>query len=62
MDIGAVITKARNLYTNPNVLFPAMSGVAEIDGVYWVEVYVRVEKDSDTGGLCSDAIAGKGAS
>jgi hypothetical protein len=48
MNIVAVITKARDLYTNDDVIIPEHCGVTEDNDGYWVDVCVRVPKDSDT--------------
>jgi hypothetical protein len=48
MEIGAVITKARDMYCNDDVIFPAQCGVTEDADCYWVEAYLRVPKNQLT--------------
>ena len=48
MDIGAVINRARDIYANDSIIIPEHCGVLEEGDGYWVEVYVRVTKDSNT--------------
>lgn len=48
MNIGAVITKARDIYTMNGVLIPEPSGVTEEDDGYWVDAFVWVPKDEET--------------
>lgn len=48
MNIGAVITKARDMYTMEGVLIPEPSGATEGDGGYWVDAVVWVPKDEET--------------
>lgn len=48
MNIGAVITKARDMYTMDGVLIPEPSGATEGDGGYWVDAFVWVPKGEET--------------
>ncbi len=48
MNIGAVITKARDMYTMDGVLIPEPSGATEGGSGYWVDAFVWVPKGEET--------------
>jgi hypothetical protein len=48
MNIGAVITKARDMYTMDGILIPEPSGVTREEGGYWVDAFVWVPKGEET--------------
>ncbi|MBI5438681.1 MAG: hypothetical protein HY936_07000 [Nitrosomonadales bacterium] len=48
MNIGTVITKARDMYIIDGVFIFEPSGVDEFDGGYLVEAFLWVPKDEET--------------
>jgi len=48
MDIGEVITKARDMYIIDGVFIFEPSGVDEFEGGYLVEAFLWVPKDKKT--------------
>lgn len=48
MNIGAVITKARDMYIIDGVFIFEPSGAEEADGGYWVEAFLWVPKGEET--------------
>ena len=48
MNVGAVITKARDMYIINGVFIFEPSGVEEVNGGYFVEAFLWVPKDEET--------------
>ena len=48
MDVGEVITKARDMYIIEGVFIFEPGGVDEFEGGYFVEAFLWVPKDEET--------------